>query len=495
MHVVAKKELVETEEIWAQLLRVGWISVGTQRPRSRSEGAVRATLTRTPSASSLLRASRAVFRREAVLQICNSGDLLHVMKDVHTVKCRSASPGETGEPRENLPTSGIVGTISKLKIRSDHARNVPEPMRVWSSAGTKGRGKREIPEKNPPTNSIARPGIEPGSYWWEASRLTAQPPWPPRKIGGTDAYSANCSRTRQQNGVPGQHYVWTPSPNQCLVTFLPADRVHIAVRNSQSDARPRALRSQLQNEHALIRSRHTLFTFLLCGCDLERILLAPCLGEPGSIPGGIIPVFLHVVILPDGALWSAGILGDPPHPTPLHSTHNSRHIQSTSFKTSINQQRRTRCGNSLGVKLAINKTKWLHDKRVKSEEIGLALNIVVLRAGDAASEWRGGGGGRSPRGSADKRHRPALFPLAKSRVTRPGIEPGSPWWEASVLIAQPPTVIIGVGVEWLLTLTSSESTRLNRREYGAASECNAGGKQKIPRKATEQRHRRRDTHM
>ncbi|KAJ8869202.1 hypothetical protein PR048_030774 [Dryococelus australis] len=60
--------------------------------------------------------------------------------------------------------------------------------RVWSSAGIKGRGKREIPEKNPPTNGIVRhdshmresrvtrSGIGLGSPWWEASRLTAQTP-------------------------------------------------------------------------------------------------------------------------------------------------------------------------------------------------------------------------------------------------------------------------------------------------------------------------------
>ncbi|KAJ8881141.1 hypothetical protein PR048_017614 [Dryococelus australis] len=42
---------------------VGSTPVGTPRPRSRSEGAIRATLTRTPSASSFLRARRAVFRR------------------------------------------------------------------------------------------------------------------------------------------------------------------------------------------------------------------------------------------------------------------------------------------------------------------------------------------------------------------------------------------------------------------------------------------------
>ncbi|KAJ8870190.1 hypothetical protein PR048_029206 [Dryococelus australis] len=44
-----------------QLGKVGWTPVGTVPPRSRSEGAIRATLTRTSSASSLLRARRAVF--------------------------------------------------------------------------------------------------------------------------------------------------------------------------------------------------------------------------------------------------------------------------------------------------------------------------------------------------------------------------------------------------------------------------------------------------
>ncbi|KAJ8895257.1 hypothetical protein PR048_000582 [Dryococelus australis] len=53
----------------------------------------------------------------------------------------------------------------------------------------KGRGKREIPEKTrrPTVSSgtiptcgdpVTRPGIEPGSPWWEASRLIAQPPRP-----------------------------------------------------------------------------------------------------------------------------------------------------------------------------------------------------------------------------------------------------------------------------------------------------------------------------
>ncbi|KAJ8872792.1 hypothetical protein PR048_026408 [Dryococelus australis] len=47
----------------------------------------------------------------------------------------------------------------------------------------------------------------------------------------------------------------------------------------------------------------------------------------------------------------------------------------------------------------------------------------------------GRGNGRSQRKHADQRHCPAT---SENPVTRPGIEPGSPWWEASVLIAQPP---------------------------------------------------------
>ncbi|KAJ8875178.1 hypothetical protein PR048_023073 [Dryococelus australis] len=51
--------------------------------------------------------------------------------------------GETGDPRENPPTSSIVRHDSHLR-----------------------------------KSGVTRPGIEPGSTSWEASRLTAQPPWP-----------------------------------------------------------------------------------------------------------------------------------------------------------------------------------------------------------------------------------------------------------------------------------------------------------------------------
>ncbi|KAJ8867620.1 hypothetical protein PR048_031423 [Dryococelus australis] len=87
---------------------------------------------------------------------------------------------ETGDPRENLPIGGIVW-------RDSHEREIRErpPLRIkpgWRETGD--------PRENPPTGGIVRhdthsrksgvnrPGIEPGSPSWEASSLTAQPPWP-----------------------------------------------------------------------------------------------------------------------------------------------------------------------------------------------------------------------------------------------------------------------------------------------------------------------------
>ncbi|KAJ8896129.1 hypothetical protein PR048_001472 [Dryococelus australis] len=66
--------------------------------------------------------------------------------------------GETGDPRENPPTSGIVRYDSQLR-----------------------------------KSRVDRTGIEPGSTWWEASSLTAQPPWP--KVIYTLAIALGRTRT------------------------------------------------------------------------------------------------------------------------------------------------------------------------------------------------------------------------------------------------------------------------------------------------------------
>ncbi|KAJ8882989.1 hypothetical protein PR048_014828 [Dryococelus australis] len=73
----------------------------------------------------------------------------------------------------------------KLGIPRDYRPDIP-PARA---TGMKGRGRREIhkktrqPTASPGTiptceNPVTQPGIEPGSPWWKASLLIAQPPWP-----------------------------------------------------------------------------------------------------------------------------------------------------------------------------------------------------------------------------------------------------------------------------------------------------------------------------
>ncbi|KAJ8874301.1 hypothetical protein PR048_025147 [Dryococelus australis] len=88
----------------------------------------------------------------------------------------------------------LYSAIPVLFRLSLHNRATSNPFDLSPStvrgggAGMKRWGKQEIPEKTrQPTassgtiptceNPVTRPGIEPGSPWWEASRLTTQPPW------------------------------------------------------------------------------------------------------------------------------------------------------------------------------------------------------------------------------------------------------------------------------------------------------------------------------
>ncbi|KAJ8895297.1 hypothetical protein PR048_000622 [Dryococelus australis] len=83
--------------------------------------------------------------------------------------------GETGDPRENAPSNGIVRHDS-------HMRN----------------------------SGVTRPGIEPGSPWWEASRLTAHPPvvhtrrtqqGPATRGGGREKRNVLRPLTRERRGA------------------------------------------------------------------------------------------------------------------------------------------------------------------------------------------------------------------------------------------------------------------------------------------------------
>ncbi|KAJ8871040.1 hypothetical protein PR048_027344 [Dryococelus australis] len=99
---------------------------------------------------------------------------------------------------------------------------------------------------------------------------------------------------------------------------------------------------------------------------------------------------------------------------------------------------------------------------------GCDLEVRVGRRRNA----RGGRNGRSPRKPADQFHRPARFPHA----IRPGIEPGSPWWEARRLPDQPPRprdldCLPDVGEKRESGCLSSQSESTSEREAVLSPGC------------------------
>ncbi|KAJ8865885.1 hypothetical protein PR048_033408 [Dryococelus australis] len=116
------------------------------------------------------------------------------VNEVNMERRRNEGEGETGDPRRNPPTNGIVRHDSHLRKSATRPRIEPakssEPMRAievsMEQRQNERLGKRDIPEKTrQPTaasgtiptcgNPVTRQGFELGSPWWEASRLTARP--------------------------------------------------------------------------------------------------------------------------------------------------------------------------------------------------------------------------------------------------------------------------------------------------------------------------------
>ncbi|KAJ8877575.1 hypothetical protein PR048_022030 [Dryococelus australis] len=115
-------------------------------------------------------------------------------------------------------------------------------------------------------------------------------------------------------------------------------------------------------------------------------------------------------------------------------TSNASSNRKRQFKSAIDQDRHVRGG--------MNETAS-EDIGALSEETWTALNIEVLQADEVGIEQR-----RNERAgeTGDPQENPLTngfvghdSHMRKSGVTRLGIEPGSPWWEASRLNAQPPT--------------------------------------------------------
>ncbi|KAJ8891074.1 hypothetical protein PR048_010583 [Dryococelus australis] len=146
--------------------------------------------------------------------------------------------GETGEPREKNPRP----TASSSTI----------PMR-----------------ENP---GVTRPGIEPGSPWWEASRLTAQTPQVLLSDEGGELFCPE--RDSSPTGILSAAPPVSPPLRNRPGTGIPTN----------PPARPDAT-------------------------------IASHRDEPGSIPGGITPGFSHVGIVSDDAAGRRGFsLASPVHP-------------------------------------------------------------------------------------------------------------------------------------------------------------------------------------
>ncbi|KAJ8888577.1 hypothetical protein PR048_008069 [Dryococelus australis] len=98
--------------------------------------------------------------------------------------------GETGDPRDDPPTSGIIRHNSHM--RKSGSEPVGNRTRfTYSRRGGNGRSARKPADQRhrPARFPLAKirgatlSGIEPGLPWWETSSLTAQPPRPNQQVG------------------------------------------------------------------------------------------------------------------------------------------------------------------------------------------------------------------------------------------------------------------------------------------------------------------------
>ncbi|KAJ8889047.1 hypothetical protein PR048_008541 [Dryococelus australis] len=159
--------------------------------------------------------------------------------------------GETGNLRENPLTNGIVRHDSHMR-----------------------------------KSGVTRPGIEPGSPWWEASRLTAQRPWPQNTAQ---------RRISQLLDSISVKLLQPLSPTSCFS-----------------------------------------FCFMGRGGKVARLLTSD-LDAPGSIPGGVAPGFLHAGIVPNDAAGRRVFSGISLFPRPFIPALLHTHLASPSsaLKTSI----------------------------------------------------------------------------------------------------------------------------------------------------------------
>ncbi|KAJ8878304.1 hypothetical protein PR048_018881 [Dryococelus australis] len=283
--------------------------------------------------------------------------------------------------------------------------------------------KRNIPEKSrwPATSSgtiatcegpVTRPGIEPGSPWWEAGRLIAQPLSPQLTPA---LYLVDTHRCFEGPlWVKRGEYGAAPeckgggngrSPRKPAATDIMWHDSHVQMRNP--GANPARLFCTSVSSKVVAASQEDVF--LACGiithitegqagATMAKVvrLLASHQGELGSIPRPV-----HFPDFRKGyravqCCWTAGFLGDLPFPQALHST------------AAPYSPRFTLIG---------------------SQDINRGRNEVRMEERRKQ--------GRLKREIPEKTRQPAAssgtIPTCKNTgVSQPGIEPCSYWWEASI---------------------------------------------------------------
>ncbi|KAJ8872510.1 hypothetical protein PR048_026116 [Dryococelus australis] len=207
-------------------------------------------------------------------------------------------------------------------------------------------------------------------------------------MAGTDEGTANTVRTRKttQTNTVTAIYVYRNDITRTQINTMTVTREYTdgRLRTRQTNTWLEQMKAQPTQ-----RGQERKIEWLE---QMPVNLLASHQGEPGSVPGWITPGFLHAGIVPDDAAARPVFSGIPRFPTPS--------FRRCSILTSI-----TLIGSQDLAGLVILE----HDMKLDSR---------------MERRWneRAGGSGSTPRKPAGKRHRPA---------NPPGIEPGSPWWEAS----------------------------------------------------------------
>ncbi|KAJ8868728.1 hypothetical protein PR048_030267 [Dryococelus australis] len=119
--------------------------------------------------------TREEIRTALNIEVLRADEGVEVSMEQH----RNERAGETGDPRENSPTNGIVRHDSHMR-----------------------------------KSGVTRPGIEPGSPWWDVSRLTAQPPRLLFFHGVQDNPANMVQQRRNSDGRKREHFEKAPVPQR-----------------------------------------------------------------------------------------------------------------------------------------------------------------------------------------------------------------------------------------------------------------------------------------